>query len=117
MFGKVPLILIDLLAAARQIHFMVDVDWSALATVCEEYAVLRLRVFGSVARGEERPDSDLDVIVDFQKPQGLFTLIRLERRLAELFGRRVDLVTEPGLSPHIRESVLGSASVIFDAAA
>ncbi len=96
---------------------MVDFDRTELAHVCEEYDVLRLRVFGSVARGEERPDSDLDVIVDFEKPKGLLTLIRLERRLAKVFGRRVDLVTEPGLSPHIRESVLGSASVIFDAAA
>ena len=96
---------------------MVDFDRNALARVCEEHDVLRLRIFGSVARGEERPDSDLDVIVDFEKPKGLLALIRLERRLGEFFGRPVDLVTEPGLSPYIRKAVLDSASVIFDAAA
>jgi hypothetical protein len=96
---------------------MVDFDRNALARLCEEHDVLQLRIFGSVARGEERPDSDLDVIVDFENPKGLLALIRFERCLAEFFGRPVDLVTEPGLSPYIRESVLDSASVIFDAAA
>ena len=96
---------------------MVDLDRNALALVCEEHDVLRLRIFGSVARDEERPDSDLDVIVDFENPKGLLALIRLERRLEEFFGRPVDLVTEPGLSPYIRKSVLDSASVILDSAA
>jgi predicted nucleotidyltransferase len=95
---------------------MVDFDRSALARLCEEHEVLRLRIFGSVARGEERPDSDLDLIVDFENPKGLLALIRLERSLTELFGRPVDLVTEPGLSPYIRDAVLDSASVLFDAA-
>ena len=72
------------------------VSW---ARVCEEHDVLRLQIFGSVARGEERPDSDLDLIVDFENPIGFLALLRLERSLAELFGRPVDLVTEPGLSP------------------
>jgi len=96
---------------------MVDFDRNLLARVCEEHDVLRLRVFGSAARGEERPDSDVDLIVDFEKPKGLLALIRLERSLAELFERPVDLVTEPGLSPYIRAAVLESASVIYDAAA
>ena len=96
---------------------MVDFDRNLLARVCEEHDVLRLRVFGSAARGEERPDSDVDLIVDFGKPKGLLALIRLERSLAELFERPVDLVTEPGLSPYIRAAVLESASVIYDAAA
>jgi predicted nucleotidyltransferase len=79
--------------------------------------VVRLRIFGSAARGEERPESDVDLIVDFRVPKGLLDLCRLERRLGEVFGRPVDLVTEPGLSPYIREAILASASVIFDAAA
>ena len=79
--------------------------------------MVRLRIFGSAARGEERPDSDVDLIVDFRRPTGFLDLIRLERRLGELFGRPVDLVTEPGLSPYIRDAVLASTSVIFDAAA
>jgi predicted nucleotidyltransferase len=96
---------------------MVQFDDKALAKICEQHDVIRLRIFGSAARGEERPDSDIDVIVDFGNPKGLFSLLRLERSLSEFFGQSVDLVTEPGLSPYIRESVVSSASIIFDAAA
>jgi predicted nucleotidyltransferase len=96
---------------------MVRFDRGALARLCREYDVVRLRVFGSAARGEERPDSDVDLIVDFRRPTGLLDLIRLERRLGELFGRPVDLVTEQGLSPYVRDAILASTSVIFDAAA
>jgi predicted nucleotidyltransferase len=96
---------------------MVAFDRSALVRLCREHDVVRLRIFGSAARGEDRPESDVDLIVDFGHPTGLLALIRLERELGELFGRPVDLVTEPGLSPHMRDAVLASASVIFDGVA
>ena len=96
---------------------MVQFDRDTLAKLCQEHDVIRLRIFGSAARGKERPESDVDLIVDFGSPKGFFGLLRLERRLGEFFGRSVDLVTEPGLSPYIRDSVLASASIIFDAAA
>lgn len=96
---------------------MVDFDRGALARLCREYDVIRLRIFGSAARGEDRPESDVDLIVDFGHSKGLLDLIRFERRLGEFFGRSVDLVTEPGLSPHMRDAVLASSSVIYDAAA
>ena len=96
---------------------MVQFDRDALAKLCQEHDVLRLRIFGSAARGEERPESDVDLIVDYGSPKGFFELLRLERRLGEFFGRSIDLVTEPGLSPYIRDSVLASASIIFDAPA
>jgi len=73
--------------------------------------------FGSAARAEQLPASDVDLIVGFRVPKALLELIRLERRLGEIFGRSVDLVTEPGLSPYMRDAVLASSSVIFDAAA
>ena len=96
---------------------MVHFDSNALARLCEENGVRRLRIFGSAARGEERPDSDVDLIVEFGKPAGFLELVRVERLLSEFFGRPVDLVTEPALDPYIRDSVLSSASVLFDAAA
>jgi predicted nucleotidyltransferase len=79
--------------------------------------VTRLRLFGSTSRGEERPESDIDLVVDFNAPKGFLELIRLEDELQAVFDRPVDLVTEPGLSPYLRRSILSSASVIFDAAA
>lgn len=94
---------------------MVDFDRSRLARLCREHDVTRLRIFGSAARGEERADSDVDLIVDYRGRKGFFELIDLEDQLADLFGRAVDLVTERGLSPFMKESVLSSASVLFDA--
>ena len=96
---------------------MVQFDRNRLAELCQEHDVIRLRIFGSAVRGEERPDSDIDLIADFRTPVGFFGLIRFEDALSEFFGRPVDLVTEPGLSPFIREAVLASAATIFDAAA
>ena len=96
---------------------MVNFDRNLLADLCRRHGATRLRLFGSAVRGEERPDSDLDIIADFEEPVGFLELIRFENALSEFFGRPVDLVTEPGLSPFIRDSVLASASVIFDAAA
>jgi predicted nucleotidyltransferase len=95
---------------------MVHFDRNALARLCQEHGVRRLRIFGSAARGEERLDSDVDLILEFGKPAGFLESVRLERLLSEFFGR-VDLVTEPALDPSIRDSVLSSASVLFDAAA
>jgi hypothetical protein len=76
-----------------------------------------LRLFGSTARGEERPDSDVDLIADFDSSIGYFELIRAEAALAAFFGRPVDLLTEPAISSHMRGAVLDSARVIFERAA
>jgi hypothetical protein len=96
---------------------MVQFEQSGLAEVCRRHDVTQLRIFGSASRGEAGPHSDIDLLVDFGSPKGFFELLRLEDDLKAFFGRRVDLVTEPGLSPYLREPILASASVIFDAAA
>ena len=96
---------------------MVRIDSTRLAELCREHGVKRLRIFGSAARGQERPESDVDLIVDFESPTGFFGLIRFEEALSGLFGRPVDLVTEPGLSPYLRDVILSSAAVLFDDAA
>ena len=96
---------------------MVQFDRDRLAELCRRHDVTRIRIFGSASRGEERPDSDIDLIVDFGSPKGFFEVIRLEDQLQAFFGRPVDVVTEPGLSPLLRRSILNSASVLFDAAA
>lgn len=96
---------------------MLSFDAVRLASICRRHDVVRLRVFGSVARGEAESTSDLDLIVDFRVPKGFFELARLEDELCVLFGRDVDLVTERGLSPHLREPILSEAAVVYDAAA
>jgi len=95
---------------------MVTIDQEALERLCREQGVKRLRLFGSAARGEERADSDVDLLVEFESPPGFFGLLELENRFALLFDRPVDLVTEKGLSPHLRDSILSRTSVLYDAA-
>ena len=94
---------------------MVQFDTSRLAEICRAHEIRRLRLFGSFARGQEGPDSDVDLIVDFRGRKSLFDLMDAEESLAELFARDVDLLTEPGLSPYMRDSILAETQVIFDA--
>ena len=101
----------------RQIKGMVQFNRERLEILCKEHNVQRLRIFGSAARGEERTESDIDLLVDFSIPVGFFELIELEEQLSEFFGRSVDLLTERGLSPYLRDSILSEAQVLFDAAA
>jgi predicted nucleotidyltransferase len=96
---------------------MVQFDRERLAEICQRHDVRRLRMFGSASRGEAGLHSDIDLLVDFASPKGFFELLRLEEELKAFFGRPVDVITEPGLSPYLREPILASASVIFDAAA
>jgi len=71
-----------------------------------------VRVFGSVARGEERPDSDIDFLVNLQSGRSLLDLARLLRELKALLGRDVDVVTEAGLRTRIKQRVLKEARPI-----
>ena len=85
-----------------------------LQDLCRQFSVSSLKVFGSVARGEERPDSDIDILVQFTHPVSLLTLVRMEREMSNLLGRKVDLVTEDGLSPYIRNEVLAGARRLYE---
>ena len=79
--------------------------------VAREYFVKTIGVFGSVARSEETEQSDLDLLVEFSKPVGFVTFMRLEKFLSERLGERVDLVTADSLKPMIRQDVL--AEVVY----
>jgi predicted nucleotidyltransferase len=70
------------------------------------HCVASLFVFGSMARGEARPDSDVDILVEFARPTGLFAFVRLKRDLEAVLGRPVDLVTREALKPQLLEAVL-----------
>ena len=68
-----------------------------------------LRIFGSVARGETTQSSDLDVLIRLEPGRSLLDLIAIKQDLEDLLGCSVDVVTEDGVSPHIRDQVLKDA--------
>jgi uncharacterized protein len=72
----------------------------------DRYPVKKIGVFGSVARDEQTEESDIDLLVEFTKPVGFVTFMRLEHFLSERLGRPVDLVTTDSLKPVIRQDVL-----------
>lgn len=81
------------------------------AFLLETYRLTRLGIFGSYARGEQTEESDIDVLVDYEKAPTLWRLIELRDYLSELFAIKVDVVTKNGLKARIRETVL--AEVIY----
>lgn len=83
---------------------------SQIRAACRQFGATNIRVFGSVARGEERPDSDLDILVDLPRGYDFFTQrLPLQERLSEITGRRLDLIPAHELNPHIRAAVLREA--------
>jgi predicted nucleotidyltransferase len=79
--------------------------------VLDAFGVTRLSLFGSFARDEGREDSDVDLLVEFGRPVGLFAFVRLQRELGARLGRRVELVTPAALRPQLRERILAEAVV------
>jgi predicted nucleotidyltransferase len=93
------------------------VDEAALAELCRRHRVSELSLFGSAARGEMRPDSDVDLLVEFLPAAsvGLLDHAGLMLDLERLIGRKVDLVSGRGLKPRIRPSVLRDARLVYAA--
>lgn len=89
-----------------------DVLHRELPHLAAEYGVASLALFGSYVRGDQRPDSDLDVLVTFTKLPGLIRFVELESELSDLLGVQVDLVLRDALKPHIAETVLESAIAV-----
>lgn len=86
-----------------------------IAELCKKNKVRELSLFGSRVRGDNRPDSDYDLLVDFDPDAriSLFDFARTQVELEELIGSRVDLVDKKGLKPLIRDEVLAEAEVIY----
>ena len=81
----------------------------AILKIAARHGAYNVRVFGSVARGDARPDSDVDFLVNLEANRSLMDLARLLRDLQTLLDRPVDVVTEAGLRPRLRPQVLKEA--------
>ncbi|MDX2034752.1 MAG: nucleotidyltransferase family protein [Blastocatellia bacterium] len=91
-------------------------DKETLARFCAEHHIRKLALFGSALKGTDRPDSDLDLLVEFEPGQapGLLALATMEAELSSMLGGRpVDLRTERDLSRHFRDEVLQTAEVQY----
>jgi len=84
----------------------------AILTLCNRYHASNVRVFGSVARGESRKDSDVDLLIDFSDENSVLDYVALQRELEVLLSRKIDLVISECLHPLIREQVLREAHTL-----
>lgn len=94
----------------------ISVDKESIAAFCRKHHIRRLALFGSVLRDDFTPDSDIDVLADFEPGHlpGLFGISRMERELSIIFeGRRIDLWTAEDLSRYFRDDVLKEAEVQY----
>ncbi len=100
-----------------QIRDRLDIPHDELAALCRRYSVRELSLFGSVLRDDFRADSDIDVLVEFEPdaPIGLFDYPGLQEELAELLGRKVDLVSKRGLKQLVRDRVIASSRILYAA--
>ncbi len=90
-------------------------DTEKLIEICRQNDVVKVGVFGSMARGEANEASDIDLIVEFSRRTSLLALVGFERKLSVALGRKVDVLTEAALSPYLRDRIMGECQVIYEA--
>lgn len=83
-----------------------------MPTLREKYRVKTLGIFGSYIRGEQKKKSDVDILVEFEKPLGLLEFVGLQLQLSELLGKKVDLVMKTALKPKIGKHILEEVQYI-----
>ncbi len=85
-----------------------------IINTCDKYGVKNVRVFGSFARGEADEKSDVDLLVTIGGKFGLFELVRLEKELSSILGRKVDVVSDKLQRPRFRDRVLKDARLLWE---
>ena len=95
----------------------IELPEAEIVAICRRHQVRELSLFGSAARGEMGPDSDVDLLVDFlpDARPGLLGVSAMTRELTALLGRRVDLAVKPALRPLVLPGVLADARLIYAA--
>jgi len=93
------------------------ISQNKLAEFCRKNHIKKLSVFGSAIRGQLGPDSDIDLLVEFEKDHtpGLFSIIKMEMELTEVLGKKVDLRTPEDLSQYFRDEVVQNAKLQYQA--
>jgi hypothetical protein len=96
----------------------IEIPRERIAEFCRQRHIHWLALFGSVLRDDFRPESDVDVLVEFEPEQQYtyFTLAQIENDLSSLLGRKVDLHVSKSVHPFLRDKVLGQAEALYDGA-
>jgi len=84
-----------------------------IARILKGYGAKKIAVFGSYIRGEEKRDSDIDIIVEFSERKSLLELVQIEREMSEILDIKVDLLTEKSISPYLIEDIKREMEVIY----
>lgn len=85
-----------------------------IKSILSHYGAKSIAIFGSYIRGEEKPDSDLDILVRFSEGKSLLELVRIERELHEEIGIKIDLITEKSVNPYIKDRIKEEQKVILE---
>jgi len=94
--------------AGKMPPFLAD-QRGKILELAERHGATNVRIFGSFARGEARPDSDVDILVSMKPGRSYFDFVALWQDLEELLGRKVDVVSDRGISPYLRDRILSEA--------
>ncbi len=90
-----------------------DMIFKKIASILASHGAKRVRVFGSYARGEANPESDIDVIVEFSGRKSLLDIVGIEQEISDTLGIKVDLINEKFISPYLIDRIKSEAVVIY----
>ena len=82
--------------------------------ILKQYGIKRISVFGSYARGDATTESDIDLIVEFPESTSLLDHVGMEIELSELLNKKIDILSQNGISPYIKDKILEEAIVIYE---
>lgn len=100
------------------VYHRIEIPKDRIAEFCKKHHIRRLALFGSILRDDFGPDSDIDVLVEFEPEErvGMIRLAGMEIELSDMLGRKVDMNTTGFLSPYYRQRIVKEAEVQYDAA-
>lgn len=94
-----------------------EIPKNKIEAFCQANGIRRLALFGSAIRDDFRPDSDIDILVEFHPSAHIgLAFIRLQDELSSIFGRKVDLNTPGSISKYFRDKVINESEILYDAA-
>jgi len=88
--------------------------YEKIVQILKNQGARKIAIFGSYVRGEEKPESDIDIIVEFSERKSLLDLVGIEQELSDAVGMRVDLLTEKSISPYLIDRIKKEMEVIYE---